>query len=90
VCLETEFAAERRGILGEGRVRWCATGEQRMGVEITSLEATCRDWVYHMTAANPLLSFIPGVTVACGGHDRIGHADAVALAARDSGTIGAG
>jgi len=65
VRLAIEFVAERKSILGEGRVRWCESVEQRMGVEITSLEATCRDWVYQMTAANPMLSFIPGSTEAC-------------------------
>ncbi|SRR6266498_2253461 len=65
VRLAIEFATECKSILGEGRVRWCELSERRMGVEITSLEASCRDWVYQMTAANPMLSFIPGSTVAC-------------------------
>jgi len=71
VSLAIEFATDRKSILGEGRVRWCETGEHRVGVEITSLQAACRDWVYQMTAANPMLSFIPGGTAPCGGHDPI-------------------
>jgi CheY-like chemotaxis protein len=66
VRLAVEFAAERKSISGEGQVRWCEAGERRMGVEITSLRATCRDWVSDLTAANPTLSFIPSSTRARG------------------------
>lgn len=63
VSLAIEFTKEHRTISGEGRVRWCDTREQLAGVEITSLDATCRDWVYRLTAANPTVSFIPGSTL---------------------------
>jgi CheY-like chemotaxis protein len=74
VRLAIEFAAEHKSILGEGRVHWCETAECQMGVEITSLEDACRDWVCHLTASNPTLSFIPGGTLSCGSLDnRIRH-----------------
>ena len=63
LSLAIEFTKEHRTISGEGRVRWCDTREQLAGVEITSLDATCRDWVYRLTAANPTVSFIPGSTL---------------------------
>lgn len=69
VRLAIEFATEHKSILGEGRVRWRETAERQMGVEITSLEAACRDWVCRLTAANPTLSFIPGGTLPYGALD---------------------
>jgi len=63
VRLAIEFTKEHRTILGEGRVRWYDTREQLAGVEIISLDANCRDWVYRLTAANPTVSFIPSTTL---------------------------
>jgi two-component system, chemotaxis family, chemotaxis protein CheY len=63
VSLALEFTKEDRTISGEGRVRWCDNNEHLAGVEITSLDAICRDWVYRLTAANPTNSFIPGSTL---------------------------
>jgi|ERR1051326_404088 CheY-like chemotaxis protein len=64
VRLAIDFERDQQSIRGEGHVRWCCTHEGRMGVEITALEPSCREWVHGLTQANPTLSYIPANTAS--------------------------
>ena len=62
VKLAIDFASDRKTISGEGFVRWREPNKRQLGVEITSLDSICRDWVCQVSRANPTLSFIPADT----------------------------
>lgn len=62
VRLDIDFASGSKTITGDGVVRWYEPRERLLGIEITYLNASCRDWVCQLSALNPTMSFIPANT----------------------------
>lgn len=59
VRLALDFVTDKKKISGCGLVRWSSAAEEQMGIEISSLDDECRDWVVCLTGDNPTVSFIP-------------------------------
>jgi CheY-like chemotaxis protein len=57
-----DFQADARRVTGRGIVRWTASAEAEIGVEITYIDDSNRAWVIGLTEANKSFSFIPNVT----------------------------
>ena len=64
VQLAIDFAADSLELSGRGVVRWSDAQERRLGVEISYLDPSARDWVVAQTTKNPTLSFIPRAATA--------------------------
>lgn len=62
VALLLNFAADKRSVTGQGIVRWTASAEVEIGVEITYIDENNRAWIISLTGANKSLSFIPCAT----------------------------
>ncbi len=62
VALLLNFAADKRSVTGQGIVRWTASAEVEIGVEITYIDENNRAWIIGLTGANKSLSFIPCAT----------------------------
>ena len=59
VDLLFNFRADKRKVKGHGVIRWTATPEPELGVEITYIDDDTRAWVLSLTEPNESLSFIP-------------------------------
>ena len=59
VGLSLSFAEDGLQLDGQGRVRWCAVKDERIGVEFVYLTPECREWVLAKMAENEIYSFIP-------------------------------
>jgi CheY-like chemotaxis protein len=59
VRLLLEFAADQRRVTGQGIVRWIATSEAEIGVEITEIDNGNRAWMVSLTGTNGSFCFIP-------------------------------
>jgi DNA-binding response OmpR family regulator len=59
VDLLLDFNLEKRRVTGQGIVRWIASSEAEIGVEITYIDGHNRDWILSLTGPNTSLSFIP-------------------------------
>jgi len=59
VELAIAFTKDGLQLDGQGRVRWCAVKEERIGVEFVYLAPECREWVLAKIAENEVYSFIP-------------------------------
>jgi hypothetical protein len=55
--LAIDFTDEHREISGKRRAHWQDVREQLTAIEITSLDASCRDRVYSLTSVNATRSF---------------------------------
>lgn len=62
VDLLLNFRADKRRVKGRGVIRWTATPEPELGVEITYINDDTRAWVLSLTEPNESLSFIPRTT----------------------------
>jgi CheY-like chemotaxis protein len=62
VELLLDFEADKRRVTGQGIVRWTASSEAQVGVEITYIDDESRDWILNLTRPNKSLSFIPRTT----------------------------
>jgi CheY-like chemotaxis protein len=62
VDLLLNFRADKRKVKGRGVIRWTATPEPELGVEITYIDDDNRAWVLSLTEPNESLSFIPRTT----------------------------
>jgi CheY-like chemotaxis protein len=62
VELLLDFGDDNRRVKGQGIVRWIASSEAEIGVEITYIDDDNRSWVINMTEANKSHSFIPCTT----------------------------
>ncbi len=62
VDLLLNFDADKRKVTGQGIVRWVATSEAEMGVEITNIDDNNRAWIIGLSGANASHSFIPCTT----------------------------
>jgi CheY-like chemotaxis protein len=59
VRFNLEFEGEPMSFTGYGLVRWVDPDERLVGVEILSLDESCRQWATAVIAANAGLSYIP-------------------------------
>lgn len=59
VRLAVDFQQDNKDVVGDGIVRWVEKDEQMIGVEIISLEESCRKWVAGLATENQTRSFIP-------------------------------
>ena len=62
IDLLLDFKAEKRRVTGQGIVRWIASSEAEVGVEITYIDEHNRAWILSLTGPNTSLSFIPRTT----------------------------
>jgi CheY-like chemotaxis protein len=62
VDLLLDFKVEKRRVTGQGIVRWIASSEGEIGVEITYIDDHNRAWILSLTAPNESVSFIPRTT----------------------------
>ncbi|MBZ5520846.1 MAG: response regulator [Acidobacteriia bacterium] len=62
VELAVEFTDERKSIRGQGVVRWLDCEQEKLGIEIASLDEECRGWVTALTEAGEGHAFIPADT----------------------------
>ena len=62
VDLLLDFKVEKRRVTGQGIVRWIASSEAEIGVEITYIDDHNRAWILSLTAPNKSVSFIPRTT----------------------------
>jgi CheY-like chemotaxis protein len=62
VNLLLDFQAEKRRVTGQGIIRWIASAEAEIGVEITCIDDNNRAWIIRLTGANESFSFIPCIT----------------------------
>ncbi len=62
VDLVLDFKVEKRRVTGQGIVRWIASSEAEIGVEITYIDDHNRAWILSLTAPNKSVSFIPRTT----------------------------
>jgi CheY-like chemotaxis protein len=59
IAFRCDFPSEQREMAGEGYVRWRSRSDDKVGIEFSFLDASCRLWlIEEITAANPQ-SFIP-------------------------------
>jgi len=56
-----EFKEDRLVLSGQGLVRWTAPEESKVGIEITWLDDTSRDWMVDYVERNKPAAFIPGL-----------------------------
>ena len=68
VRLAVDFQQDQKDVVGDGIVRWVEKYEQMIGVEIISLEESCREWVAGLAAENKTGSFIPRTARAAAAH----------------------
>lgn len=61
VSLQLDFEADMRKVTGQGVIRWIASAEAEIGVEITYIDDANRAWIIGLTGANTSFSFIPCV-----------------------------
>ncbi len=64
VALLLDFRIDRRIVKGHGLVRWSASPEPEIGIEITYIDDDNRDWILGLTLPNDSLSFIPRSTAS--------------------------
>jgi CheY-like chemotaxis protein len=62
VNLLLDFQAEKRRVTGQGIIRWIASAEAEIGVEITCIDDNNRAWIIGLTGANQSFSFIPCIS----------------------------
>jgi len=68
VRLAVDFQQDHKDVVGDGIVRWVEKNEQMIGVEIISLEESCRKWVAGSATENQTRSFIPRTARAAAAH----------------------
>lgn len=68
VRLAVDFQQDHQDVVGDGIVRWVERNEQMIGVEIISLEDSCRKWVAGLATENRTRSFIPRTARAATAH----------------------
>ena len=59
VRFDLEFQTEELSFGGHGLVRWVESNECLLGVEILSLDESCRRWATGVIAVNAGLAYIP-------------------------------
>jgi CheY-like chemotaxis protein len=59
VKLSIAFTEEQLRLNGQGRVRWSAAKDERVGVEFVYVAPESREWVLARMDENPVYSFIP-------------------------------
>jgi len=59
VRFDLQFEAENASLAGHGLIRWVEPDEQLLGVEISNLDESCRDWAIGVIAVNAGSSYIP-------------------------------
>jgi CheY-like chemotaxis protein len=59
VRFDLEFEAEKVSFRGHGLVRWAESNERLLGVEILSLDESCRRWATAVITANAGSTYIP-------------------------------
>ncbi len=59
VTLDVGFAADHHALSGQGIVRWIASDERQIGVEITCIGDADRAWAAELAEHNETVSFIP-------------------------------
>jgi CheY-like chemotaxis protein len=64
VRFDLEFEAEKVSLRGHGLVRWVESDERLLGVEILSLDESCRRWATAVIAANAGSTYIPRGTLS--------------------------
>ncbi|HWW18878.1 MAG TPA: response regulator [Candidatus Saccharimonadales bacterium] len=64
VDLLLEFKVDKRRVNGQGVVRWTASAEAQIGVEITYIDEHNRAWILSITEPNTSISFIPRTCTA--------------------------
>jgi len=62
VALRLDFKMDNRKVTGHGLVRWTASPEPEVGVEITYIDDDNRAWILELTVPNKSFSFIPRTT----------------------------
>jgi CheY-like chemotaxis protein len=62
VNLLLDFQDDKRTVTGQGIVRWIASAEAEIGVEITYIDDKNRAWIIGLTGENKSFSFIPFLT----------------------------
>ena len=61
VRFDLDFEGEKVSFAGHGLISWADPGEGLLGVEISGLDDTCRQWAMGVIAANANSSYIPRV-----------------------------
>jgi CheY-like chemotaxis protein len=64
VRFDLEFEGERMSFAGHGLIRWAEPDERLLGVEISDIDKSCREWAFGLIAANVGSSYIPRVPLA--------------------------
>ena len=62
INLELNFLGDGQLVVLQGIARWCAAGEQLVGVEITAVSEPSRAFVADLARSNATVSFIPRST----------------------------
>jgi CheY-like chemotaxis protein len=61
VRFDLEFESERLSFSGHGLIRWAEPDERLLGVEISNIDESCREWAFGLIAVNAGSSYIPRV-----------------------------
>jgi CheY-like chemotaxis protein len=61
VRFDLEFESDKASFAGYGLIRWAEPEERLLGVEISNIDASCREWALGVIAANAESSYIPRV-----------------------------
>src|SRR5215469_10596047 len=61
VRFDLEFEGEKVSCTGNGLIRWAEPDERLLGVEISVIDESCREWAFGLIAANAGSSYIPRV-----------------------------
>jgi CheY-like chemotaxis protein len=59
VRFDLEFEGEKVSFAGHGVIRWAEPDERLLGVEISDIDESCRQWAFGLIAANAGSSYIP-------------------------------
>ena len=61
VRFDLEFESEKASFAGYGLIRWAEPEERLLGVEISNIDESCREWALGVIAENAGSSYIPRV-----------------------------
>ena len=61
VRFDLEFESDQASFAGYGLIRWAEPEEHLLGVEISNIDESCREWALGVIAANAESSYIPRV-----------------------------